>query len=272
MKLISLFSSLRFYIALISTSLLNLRVFGVSLRSICTPGFNCHACPWATFTCPIGVMTYGFSIRTLPILGLAMLLSFGVLLGRLACGFLCPFGILQDLLHRIPFLKGKLPKSFRYIKYLALLILVIVSPYLLGYEVAAERNFYYCKVCPVGTLTAHVPNYFIDSPEASALYGLAGENTVRLTILGLFLVMMLVFSRPFCQTFCPLGAVYGLLSRLAPIRLRIDRNACNNCGLCDPVCPVNLDVRKEVGGAECIACGDCIKTCPQGAIKRKFGL
>ena len=83
---------------------------------------------------------------------------------------------------------------------------------------------------------------------------------------------MVLSSRPFCRTLCPLGAIYGLVSRVSLARIEVDKNACDNCGACDNVCPVELDVTNEAGGAECIACGDCIAACTKGAIRWRFGL
>src|SRR5512142_3078997 len=90
------FKRLRFATAMLSTWLMNLNMFGWSLKSVCAPGFNCHGCPWATGACPVGVLTYGSALRTIPVLALASILAVGVMLGRLVCGFMCPFGLLQD--------------------------------------------------------------------------------------------------------------------------------------------------------------------------------
>jgi ferredoxin len=298
-----------------------------------------------------------------------LLAGVGLVFGRLFCGFLCPFGWFQDLLHRIPGRKFSLPRWTRFGKYLALLLLVFALPFLLGFEQSgyvtigktspnkrdnnqlalgitvsnpsdkpvsgvdleilyrdnetgveekvADKSFpdftlapgeeknlpefeienrlfsasvlvrspqtlieqnpkydlYYCKVCPLGTLTAHVPKYFSGNVDAEGgIYGKAGDNWLRLFVLAFFLLLMIFCSRAFCRTFCPMGAVYALCSRFALTRIEVDDEACVNCGLCDKVCPVALDVRKEAGGMECIACGACIGTCPKSAIKRKFGL
>ena len=359
-------SRLRTYTGLASAGLLNLAPLGVNLKSVCSPGFNCHGCPWATTTCPIGAMAYGSAVRTLPVMTIGLVLTVGAIFGRLVCGFACPFGWFQDLLHKIPGRKFKLPRATRYIKYAALVALVLALPWALGFRssgylrvvesdvylnddwdavvvlVTVENqgtepvtgveinavyydkstgekahstneafpevsvapgqtitlpafeipdlqdtvdlvldspqsvpgqetyyNLYYCKLCPAGTLTATLPA--IASGSSGGIYGGLGGSALRLGILAAFLILMVLVSRPFCQTFCPLGAIYGLFSRFALARMSVDKNACTGCGLCEEVCPVDLDVVKEVGGAECIACGDCIKVCPQTAIARQFG-
>lgn len=265
----SFFRSLRFYTSLASVWVLNLGAFGASLKSICSPGFNCHGCPWATSACPVGVVTFGSSVRTLPALALGTVLAIGAAVGRLVCGYACPFGLLQEVLYRIPTRKFGLPRATRYVKYAALVLLVFMLPYLLGYEQSTGLRLYYCKICPNGTLTATLPNVF--GSTAAEMYAAAGGLALRFTVLLFFLALMTTVSRGFCRTFCPLGALYGLASYFALWRVVIDRPLCVDCGACDRACPVEIDVRREVGGPECIACGECIKACPTAALRRRLG-
>lgn len=133
-KLPPFFTRLRFATSLASTWLLNLGMFGWSAKSLCAPGFNCHGCPWATAACPVGVIAFGSAMHAIPVWAIASVLAVGVALGRLACSFLCPFGLLQDLLFRIPTPKITLPRWCRYGKYVALLLLVLLLPWALGME------------------------------------------------------------------------------------------------------------------------------------------
>ena len=89
-----------------------------SWKQFCNPGLNCYSCPAATLACPIGAlqavsgsMNFKFSFYVV-----GFLLAVGVLFGRAICGSFCPFGLLQELLHKIPFPKGRLPKPLRYLK------------------------------------------------------------------------------------------------------------------------------------------------------------
>jgi polyferredoxin len=248
----------------------NMGAFGVFLKKAPCPGFNCHGCPWATAACPVGVVSFGLSVRALPALAIGTVLAIGAAVGRLVCAFACPFGLLQELLYRFPTRKFGLPRWTRYVKYAALALLVVLLPYLLGFERSTQLRLYYCKVCPNGTLTATLPAVLRGT--TTDLYAAAGSLVFRFGILALFLALMVLVSRGFCRTFCPLGAMYGLASRLAVWRVRVDETACTTCGLCDKTCPVGLDVKSEAGGAECIACGECIRACPKGAVERKFGL
>jgi len=133
----------------------------------------------------------------------------------------------------------------------------------------ARYELYYCRLCPSGTLTATLP-----SAVAGARRGVAGlmqRNALRFGILLFFLVLMVLVSRAFCRTFCPLGAIYGIINPFALWRVVVRKDACTACKDCNQSCPVDLDVAREAGGAECLACGDCIRTCTSGAISRRFG-
>lgn len=127
---------LRFATSALSLWLLNLNVLGFSLKSVCSPGLNCHGCAWATGACPIGVMAFGSAMRTIPILAVGSVLAVGAVFGRLICSFVCPFGFFQDLLHKIPSPKFRVPRFFRYGKYLAMVLMVFLFPYALGFDVS----------------------------------------------------------------------------------------------------------------------------------------
>ena len=99
-------------------------------KQFCNPGLNCYSCPAATLACPIGAMQavagsmqYNFSFYVV-----GFLLAAGVLLGRFVCGWICPFGLVQELFYKIPSRKYRLPKLFTYVKYGILVLFVIVLP------------------------------------------------------------------------------------------------------------------------------------------------
>ncbi|MBN2143080.1 MAG: 4Fe-4S binding protein [Candidatus Aureabacteria bacterium] len=263
------FNRLRFYFSLISTFFLNLATLGVKARYLCSPGFTCHGCSLSTFACPVGVLSFSSALRSLPVFALGTISFIGIISGRLVCAFVFPFGLLQELLYRLPGRKKLLPRIFNYFKYAALLVLVFILPFILGYETAVRLNVYFCKICPVGNLTAFLPAYFFSF--VNSLDSWSSSLYLRFSILILFLILMVFISCVFCRSVCPLGAIYGLLSRFSFYRIFVDPASCISCGLFSNVCPVGLHVEKEAGSAECIACGECLRICPHQAIQNKWG-
>ena len=87
------------------------RIWQGASKGVCVPGLNCYSCPGAVGACPIGSLQSFLAARPikLPYYVVGLLIFFGALLGRAVCGFLCPFGLLQELLHKIPFPKYLCP-------------------------------------------------------------------------------------------------------------------------------------------------------------------
>ncbi|MEW6188622.1 MAG: 4Fe-4S binding protein, partial [Actinomycetota bacterium] len=111
------------------------------------PYLNCYACPLASFACPIGTIQHFAIIRSIPFLTIGILGMVGVLVGRMTCGWLCPFGFLQDLLARIPVPKLGIPDGLTYFRFLVLIFLVILIPLWVGEP-------WFSKLCPMGALQA----------------------------------------------------------------------------------------------------------------------
>ncbi|OGV55645.1 MAG: hypothetical protein A2X49_02785 [Lentisphaerae bacterium GWF2_52_8] len=364
MKNTGFFKSTRFLSSIAATVLLNLKAFGLTTRSICAPGFHCHGCPWANAACPIGVLAFSSALRNVSLFALTWVVLIGIAVGRMACAFACPFGLLQDLIYKIPSRKVRLPEWTRWIKYGTLALLVFILPWLLGFEKAGylklnpkvdkgeegniivtvnaenigskevvspevkcalvskkggmllnKKEFradkislapgeqkalgelslpnmladadislsspqsvvpsvpryglYFCRICPAGALTASLPAKLSSGTGASSasFWSSGGLLDIKFIVLGVFLVLMLISSRAFCRILCPLGALYGLLNKLALIKVVRTEEACVACGICNKVCPVELDVLRKVGGPECISCGDCVKACPKSCFK-----
>ncbi len=83
---------------------LNGKIFKGSLKHVCVPGLNCYSCPGAVASCPIGALQALLNQRgfQIPFGVLGFFFLFGSIFGRFVCGWLCPFGLVQDLLHKIP--------------------------------------------------------------------------------------------------------------------------------------------------------------------------
>ena len=88
-----------------------------TLKSVCIPVLNCHSCPSALFACPIGTLQHFMTIRKFPYLLTAYLALIGISVGSLACGWLCPFGLMQYLLYKIKSLKLRIPDRLSSLRY-----------------------------------------------------------------------------------------------------------------------------------------------------------
>ena len=197
-----------------------------------------------------------------PFYVLGLLILFGALLGRAVCGFLCPFGLLQDLLHRIPF-PWKVrtfcgDKPLRALKYVVLLVLVIGVP--LGVKLTPA----FCEyVCPSGTLAG-----LLLMARDTTLFKLAdGLFTWKLAVLITVVIFAMVISRPFCKYVCPLGAFYAPFNKVALVHMSHDAHVCTGCGTCASVCKMGVDPSLDPNGLECVRCGACIDACEQQALR-----
>lgn len=230
-------------------------------KLLCVPGLNCYSCPGALGACPLGSLQAALGKRgRFPAYVLGTLLLFGVVLGRLVCGFLCPFGLLQDLLARVPLPKVKLPRwldrPLRYLKYVILILLVVLA--LLLKEPA------FCKyLCPAGLLEAGLPLTSLN-PQYAELRGTLFY--VKLAVLALIVLLALFVYRPFCKYLCPLGAFYGLFNGVGFYRMEVAESKCVRCGKCKAACPMDVDVVHQPNSPECIRCGRCRDACPHQAI------
>lgn len=199
------------------------------------------------------------------------LLFIGALLGRVVCGFLCPFGWFQELLHKIPVKKFSTKRLhvLTYLKYGILVRFVIVLPMTVVNEVGMGDPFFCKYLCPAGILEGGIP---LSLADASIRASLGGLFTWKGCILLGIVVLSVFFYRPFCKWLCPLGAFYGLCNRISVYRLTVDKDKCTACGACSRVCKMDVDVFRTPNHAECIRCGDCVAACPHQAVTRTFSL
>ncbi len=247
------------------------QIYTGALKAVCVPGLNCYSCPGAAFACPLGALqnavTASADRPAFYVVGL--LLLFALLLGRVVCGFLCPFGLLQELLHRLPtkkVQKSPLTRKLSRVKYGILLVFVLAIPAWFSLRRLPLPAF--CKyICPAGTLEGAV--LLLLHPANGALRAMAGGLfRWKLLLLALILAACVFVFRAFCRFLCPLGAFYGLLSRLALLGVRVDAARCTDCGACVRVCPTDI---RRVGDSECVHCGACMTVCPEKAISFRAG-
>ena len=241
-------------------------------KTVCVPGLNCYSCPAASGACPIGSFqsVVGSSKFSFSYYNTGFLILLGVLLGRFICGFLCPFGWLQELLHKIPTkkLSTKKLKPLTYLKYVILAVMVVLLPAIIVSDVGIGDPFFCKYLCPQGVLEGAIPLSAVNAGIRAALGSLF---TWKLTVLLTVVVLSVLFFRPFCKWICPLGAFYALLNKVSLFQMKVDKNKCVSCGKCARVCKMDVDVTKTPNHTECIRCGMCISTCPTDAVQFRYG-
>lgn len=240
------------------------KIYTGDTKKVCVPGLNCYSCPGAVGACPLGALqdSLAQSGKSAPAYILGILLLFGLLLGRTICGFLCPFGLIQELLYKIrtPKLrKNRFTRVLSYFKYV-LLVIVIAVPLIF----AGIPSF--CKyVCPAGTLEGAVS--LLSNIGNFDFFSMLGPLfTWKFCVAVAVVVASIFIYRFFCRFICPLGAIYSLFNRFSLIGVKLDKNKCIDCGLCVQGCKMDI---KHVGDHECINCGECISVCPVQAISWK---
>lgn len=246
----------------------NLGAFGLK-TGFCYPFFYCQACPAADAACPIraievGVFRGNFNLRLIfyPILILGLT---GIIFGRAACGWVCPIGFLQRATSRVPrklkkysFIKKlgahKIEPRLRYVKYISLIGLAIVSPILIG--------FIFTDICPVGVLTGTIPILILNPGQFIPGF----YFYPALIIFILFIILIFTVERGWCRYFCPVGALLAPFNKISHIYVNVETKACTHCHLCSMVCPMGIDIPNMHRDPECILCGKCINACPNKLI------
>lgn len=245
------------------------KIYTGKLKNVCVPGLNCYSCPGAVGACPIGslqavVGSWNFKMAYYVI---GFLIFIGAIFGRLICGFLCPFGLIQDLLNKIPFLKKirtfKGDKLLRKLKYVIFAVFVILLPMFLV-DIMGQGAPYFCKlICPAGTLEGGIPLALLNKSMRSALGAL---YVWKNAILVVTIILSIIIYRPFCKYICPLGAFYSVFNKVSFFKYRVSKEKCVGCGKCAKVCRMQVDPVVNANSLECIRCGRCKQACPTGAI------
>ncbi len=249
------------------------KIFTGKTKLICVPVLNCYSCPGALGSCPIGALQAVLGDRSFKfsfyILGFIML--FGILCGRLICGFLCPFGFIQDLLYKIRTPKLTVPKSIdkplRYLKYIVLVVFVIALPLVITNKYGMG-NPYFCKlICPAGTLEGGIPLLAMNEELKNTIGALFFW---KLGVLLVIIIFSIITYRPFCKYLCPLGALYALFNKFSFYQMDVDETKCTGCKICEKNCKMNVEITKNINSTECIRCNECKNICPHNAISSGF--
>ncbi|MDC7219062.1 MAG: 4Fe-4S binding protein [Spirochaetales bacterium] len=180
---------------------------------------------------------------------IAILMGSSLFLGAFHCGWLCPFGFIQDILGKLgkalklPRLKipAKIDRFLRFSRYIlfGLSFLGLGFLYFIGTPYTTVQSFVYGNIAPIGW--------------GVGLY------------LGAFLILALMTDRPFCRYFCTEGARYGLVSMGRLFSIRRNKESCIDCKLCSKACPMGIDVSQvnHVRNGQCINCFECVAACPK---------
>jgi len=186
---------------------------------------------------------------------LIITLIIALIFRRSFCGLICPFGALQEFFGIIGkkifkkrfIIPTSVDKPLRYLKYIILLLTIFFAWKTAGLWVSP-----YDPWAAYGHVSAGIES-------------LIEESLIGFIILIVILIGSLLYDRFFCKYLCPMGAFYGLVSKISPSKITRNENTCINCGLCNKNCPVNIKVSelKEIKSAECINCQKCILSCPK---------
>lgn len=249
------------------------KIYMGSTKNLCVPGLNCYSCPGALGSCPLGSLQNVFASVTnkISLYMIGVFLLFGSILGRLVCGYLCPFGLFQELLYKIKLFKKKKTMPFHkiliYLKHIILVFFVILMPLFLTNRFGLGSP-YFCKyICPSGTLLAGIPLVLTNKSIAASIGSLFNW---KISLLIIITLLSIKYIRPFCKYICPLGAIYGYFNPIALYHFNIDNNKCISCNRCHKVCPMDIKTYQTPNSMECIRCNKCIKVCPTNALSTSF--
>ena len=235
-------------------------------KHVCVPGLNCYSCPGAVASCPLGALQNSISNGRFPFFVTGFLLLTGTLIGRMVCSFLCPFGLVQELLYKIPAPKIKktvrtlrITRKASLLKYV-ILVFCIFLPLLFFLKDGIASPFFCKYICPEGTVFAGWILALFNEDLRSALGVLFSWKTALAVC---FIIWSVFMFRPFCRFFCPLGAIYSFFNKTAVFGIHADASKCTHCNACVETC--KMDVLK-INDRECIRCGECRSHCKFNAI------
>ena len=248
----------------------------------------------------LGGWSLGSSV-VFPWLAIASFLIFGILVGKSLCGWVCPFGLIQDIVGFIKSRKLEISPAthggLTRLKYLILGIALLVSSTFsaskyLNLHGSYERAFGifayapFTVLSPAETLFSVLPKslhgFYLTFIEKSFVEALSGilylPPLFWLQVLILIGTIMLAayVQRGWCRYFCPHGAIMAFMNRFSFIGLHRDPVKCakGECRECVKACPMKVRILdlpwKKFSDPECIYCMKCADVCPNGAIRPTY--
>lgn len=284
----------------LSAIIFNLGSLPILLPVLWTWGLNQNTAGDAFTAIQLQLSGWNSASVIFPWLAIASFLIVGVLIGKSMCGWVCPFGFVQDL---VGFMRRKQSevsprthKNMVYVKYfvlgITLFISITYSAAILygvggsyGSALGIFANAPFTSLSPAETLFATLPKAVQDFSNAvsvgqvnilSGIYRATGLLWVQIFILGCVLVFAAYIPRGWCRYFCPHGAIMATLNNFSFIGLHRDPVKCvkGECRLCVEVCPMRVPILdlpwEKFSHSECIYCMKCVDACPDRAIRLKY--
>ena len=246
------------------TTLILSNAYVFSLLKATPCGFlNCSRCAVSTVKCPLiafqtGAMVMGMfgslAPKTVHLLTAttASLVLFASTVGTWACSWLCPFGFVQDIFHKIPVKKFRLPDWVAWGRIPLFIVVGVAASYL-------TKSLVFCYLCPPGTIArlaqdaTGVPQ-FLKGPE--------GMMALASVIILVAVLVLAVFTyRPFCHALCPIGGFYGIFNHISGMVRGVKKAECNLCGKCKRYCPQGLNPIVDLNTQTCNRCFECHISC-----------
>lgn len=278
------------FLALFSSAIMSLPIIPLTLPILFSSGI-----PNRTVEEALSVIQRMIYDAVFPWLPLASIILFGVLSGRVLCGWICPLGFIQDILaiskvKRIE-VSSKTHRGLVGIKYVILTLTLLISiSFSLAQFSETGRTYRemlgifaqapFTSLSPSDTLLATLPRLLSDialSIYSGFNYSLIKPLLItRIIILIAVLALAIYVPRAWCRYLCPQGAFSAIASRFSLLGLRRDPVRCfrARCHTCEDVCPMKVPIlsqpREKFTDPECIYCLKCVMACPRGAIKPKF--
>lgn len=194
--------------------------------------------------------------------------------GRIYCSTVCPLGAMMDCVSTVGRITER--RKYRNYKYTSaangvqnlFLIVFIVS--LLSSTAILPTIFdpfsAYARIIREFVCRIPVFNYNAAAFTASAM------SIALVTISG---IVMFAWRRGrlLCNTICPIGAIFAIISRHAYFHMEIDPDRCINCGECEKACKAQCIKlpEKTIDTGRCVVCFDCASVCPNQALTYKSG-